>query len=328
MQTTEKRTQRSIYSARIKALRKTGDHKMQCEINGVPIENTFCETFTVRIARILVTSVNRKWALESALETKGLGRSATIPPCEASIETEAKSEETPDGRPGFIIQFLDRKPEPLKEWFVVRIRKGTMPYPKTSVFDALPKQMAEEAVEIKGTIIQTFGDGFEKETEAFGRRVFRIPRMDGDFHIETRFGIAKGVAGGMFIILAKSDEAALEAAERAVEGTRSVPFVVGKFAASGTKVGGKTYRDAIATTNDAYCPSLARHEGSRIPENVKCVYEVIVSGLRLEYVTRAMKVGIENATKVHGVSGITAANYGGTLGKGKIFLQSLFDSRS
>jgi len=301
---------------------------MEFKINGVPIEDTFCETFTVRIARILVTSVNRKWALEPALETKGLGRSAAIPPSEASIETEAKPEETPDGRPGFIIQFLDRKPEPLKEWFIVRIRKGVMPYPKTNVFDALPKEMAEEAVDIKGTIIQTFGDGFEEETEAFGRHVFRIPRMDGDFHIETRFGIATGVAGGMFIILAKSDEAALEAAERAVEGTKSVLFVVGKFAASGTKVGGKTYREAIATTNDAYCPSLARNEGSKIPENVKCVYEVIVSGLKLEYVTRAMKVGIENATKVHGVLGITAANYGGTLGKGKILLQSLFDSES
>jgi formylmethanofuran--tetrahydromethanopterin N-formyltransferase len=105
---------------------------MESEINGVPIDNTFCETFKVRIARILVTSVNRKWALESASEAKGLGRSATIPPCEASIETEARPEETPDGRPGFIIQFLDRKPELLNEWFIVRVRKGIMPYPKTN----------------------------------------------------------------------------------------------------------------------------------------------------------------------------------------------------
>jgi len=301
---------------------------MESEVNGVPIENTFCETFKVRIARILITSMNRKWALESASEAKGLGRSATIPPCEASIEMEAKPDETPDGRPGFIIQFLDRKPELLKEWLIVRVRKGIMPYPKTNVFDALPKEMAEETVEIKGTIIQTFGDGFEEETDAFGRHVFKIPRMDGDFHIETRFGIAKGVAGGMFIILAKSDEAALEAAECAVEGTRSIPFVVGKFAASGTKVGGKTYHEAVATTNDAYCPSLAGNADTKISNDVKCVYEVIVSGLRQEYVARAMKRGIENATKVHGVSGITAANYGGTLGRGKIFLQSLFDSES
>ena len=293
-------------------------------VSKVPIDDTYCETFTVRIARILVTSVNRKWALESALETKGLGRSATIPPCEASIEAEAKPEETPDGRPGFIIQFIDRKFEPLKEWFVVRIRKGVMPYPKTSVFDALPREMAQEFVDIKGTIIQTFGDGFEEETEAFGREVFRIPRMDGYFHIERKFGFAKGVAGGMFLILAKSDEAALEAAEQALEGTKSVPYVVGKFAASGTKVGGKNYKDAVATTNEAYCPSLVRNEGSKLSADVKCVYEVIVSGLKQEDVRQAMKIGIQNATKVEGVLKITATNYGGTLGKGKIFLRSLF----
>jgi formylmethanofuran--tetrahydromethanopterin N-formyltransferase len=298
---------------------------MDFKVNGVSIEDTFCETFTVRVARILVTSVSRKWALESAIEAKGLGRSATIPPSEASIEAEAGPQETPDGRPGFIIQFLDRKFEPLKEWFIVRIRKGIMPYPKTNVFDVLPSEMAEEFVDIRGTMIQTFGDGFEEEVEAFGKEVFRIPRMDGYFHIERRFGVAKCVAGGMFLILAKSDEAALEAAERAVEGTKSVPYVVGKFAASGTKVGGKNYKDAIATTNDVYCPTLARNEGSKISEDVKCVYEVIVSGLKIENVNRAMKVGIENATKVRGVLGITASNYGGTLGKGKIFLRNLFE---
>lgn len=297
-------------------------------VNGVPVEDVFCETFTVRIARILVTSVNRRWALESALETKGLGRSATIPPSEASIEAEARPNETPDGRHGFVIQVIDRKLEQLKRWLIVRIRKGVMPYPKTSVFDALPAEMAEEFVEVRGTVVQTFGDGFEEETEAFGRNVFKIPRMDGWFYVERRFGVARGVAGGMFLILAESDEAALEAAEQAVEGIKTVPYVVGKFAASGTKVGGKRYKEAVATTNDAYCPCLARSEGSKIPENVKCVYEVIVSGLRLEDVSRAMKVGIENATRVHGVLKITATNYGGALGKGKIFLRSLFSPES
>jgi formylmethanofuran--tetrahydromethanopterin N-formyltransferase len=297
---------------------------MDFRVNGVLVDDTFCETFTARVARILVTSVNRKWALESAMEAKGLGRSATIPPSEASIEAEAGCDETPDGRPGFIIQLIDRKFEPLREWFIVRIRKGVMPYPKTSVFDVLPQEMAEEFVDIRGTMIQTFGDGFEDEVSAFGKEVLRIPRMDGFFYIEKRFGVAKGVSGGMFLILAKSDEAALEAAERAVESTRSVSYTVGKFAASGTKVGGKKYKDAIATTNDEYCPSLLRSQGSKIPAGVKCVYEVIVSGLRLENVVRAMKLGIENATKVSGVLNITASNYGGTLGKGKIFLHDLF----
>lgn len=297
---------------------------MPFSVNGVPIDDTFCETFTVRIARLLVTSVNRKWALESAYETKGLGRSATIPPCEASLETEANPRDTPDGRPGFIIQFLDRKPEVLKEWFIVRVRKGVVPYPKTSVFDALPRERAVEFLDIEGTMLQTFGDGFEEETEAFGRYVYRIPRMDGYFHIERKFGIAKGVAGGMFLILAVSDEAALEAAERALEAVGTVPYVVGKFASSGTKVGGKKYKNAVATTNEAYSPVLSGRVESKIEKGVRCVYEVIVSGLTLENVTGAMKAGIENATKVSGVVKVTSTNYGGTLGKGKIYLRDLF----
>jgi formylmethanofuran--tetrahydromethanopterin N-formyltransferase len=294
-------------------------------VNGVPIEDSFCETFKVYVARMLVTSVNRKWAFEAAMEAKGLGRSATIPPCEASIETEVKPEEAPDSRPGFIVQFLDRRFDSLREWLIVRIRKGVLPYPKTSVFDVLPKEMAEESVEVEGTVIQTFGDGFEKETEAFGRQVYRIPRMDGHFVVERRFGVARGVAGGMFLILAESDSAALKAAETALEGIQTVSYVVGKFASSGTKVGGRTYKDAVATTNDAYCPSLAKNPGSQLPSGVECVYEVIVSGLRQEPVERAMKVGIENATKVRGVAKIATANYGGTLGKGTIHLQSLFN---
>jgi len=307
---------------------KIGMAVVEFRVNGVMVEDAFCETFSVRIARMLVTSVNRKWALESALEAKGLGRSATIPPSEASIEAEVAPDDAPDGRPGFIVQILDRKLDQLEQWFVVRIRKGVMPYPKTNVFDVLPREMAEDFVGIRGTMVQIFGDGFEEEVDAFGRRVFKIPRMDGWFHVETEFGITKGVAGGMFLILADSDEVALEAAEKALEGVGGVPYVVGKFAASGTKVGGKNYKGAIATTNDAYCPNLAHSRGSKIIEDVKCVYEVIASGLRLANVREAVKVGIENATKVDGVLKITAANYGGTLGKGKIFLRSLFNPES
>jgi formylmethanofuran--tetrahydromethanopterin N-formyltransferase len=69
-------------------------------------------------------------------------------------------------------------------------------------------------------------------------------------------------------------------------------------------------------------------EGSMIPEGVRCVYEVIVGALRPQDLNMAMKVGIESATTVHGVRKITAANYGGTLGKGKIYLQNLFGSET
>ncbi|MFX0207155.1 MAG: formylmethanofuran--tetrahydromethanopterin N-formyltransferase, partial [Candidatus Hodarchaeota archaeon] len=196
----------------------------------------------------------------------------------------------------------------------------------TSVFDALPRKMAERFVEIKGSLVQTFGDGFEEETEEFGREVYKIPKMDGWFYVEKKFGIRKAITGGMFLILANSSKAALESAEQALEAIQTVPYIVGKIAASGSKVGGKTYTDVVATTNDAFCPTLLPHEGSMISEDVKCVYEVIISGLRLEDIENAMKIGIEKATEVPGILKITSSNYGGTLGKGKIYLHNLFKS--
>ncbi len=132
----------------------------------------------------------------------------------------------------------------------------------------------------------------------------------------------------MFLIFGKTDEVALEAAEKAVDAIRTFPCVLGKFASSGTKVGGKNYKNAVATTNDAYCPTLATIENSRIPHGVKCVYEVIVTALRAEDLNAAMKAGIEQACTVDGVNRITSSNYGGTLGKGKIHLHTLFASDS
>jgi len=150
------------------------------KINGVVIEDTFAEVFSMNIARILITATTRRWALESALETKGLGRSATIPPSEASIERAANVTETPDNRPGYILQIGDRKRKELDYWLVARIRKGVVPITTTAVFDALPPNLAaEDFVEIEHTPVQMFGDGYEEVVDVFGRKMYKIPRMDG-----------------------------------------------------------------------------------------------------------------------------------------------------
>jgi formylmethanofuran--tetrahydromethanopterin N-formyltransferase len=120
------------------------------------------------------------------------------------------------------------------------------------------------------------------------------------------------------------------AAEIAVEAIREVPYVfdpcAGGVAASGTKVGGKNYKNAVATTNDAFCPSIKERVGeSKIPPGVNCVYEVFVNGLNLTSVERAMKVGIEAATTVAGIKKISAGNYDGKLGKISIPLKKVLE---
>ena len=150
--------------------------------------------------------------------------------------------------------------------------------------------------------------------------------MDGAFHVERSFGVvSQAVTGGMFLILAESDETALAAAEAALDAASKIPLVVVKNAASGSKVGARNYRDMVATTNHHYCPMLAGDSESALPESVRCVYEIIVSAPGQEEVRRGMRVGIEAATSIDGVKQIHTANYGGKLGKGKIYLHSLFE---
>jgi len=294
------------------------------KINEVEVEDTFAEVFSMYTARILITAATRRWALESALETKGLGRSATIPPSEASIERAASGTETPDKRPGYILQVADRKREELKYWLVTRIRKGVFPIPTTGVFDALPQEMAEDFVEIENTPVQLFGDGYEEIVDIFGRKMYKIPRMDGFLYIEKKLGVTKGIAGGNFLIMGDSQGSTLLAAEMTLEAIMEVPYVTGRIAASGTKVGGNLYKDAVATTNDPYCACISdKVKNTKIPDGVHCVYEMIINGLTLEYVKKAMKAGVEKAVSVRGVKKITAGNYGGKLGKECIYLYNI-----
>ena len=296
-------------------------------INGVPIQDDYSETFSGRLARILVTSVNRRWALEAAMETKGLGRSATSPPCEATLEREVGPEETPDGRPGFVIQMMDRKLEQLAQCMVLRIRKGAIPNPKTSVFDALPPELAEESIDIEGTIIQRFGDGYEEAIEAFGRKLYRVPKMDGAFHVERSFGV-----------VAPGRHRGHVPDPRRVRRDRARLRGGGAGGGVGDSAGGGEERGERLQGGRQELPRHGRHDqpsllprsspadaDSALPDSVRCVYEIIVSAPRLEEVRQGMRLGIEAAASVDGVKQIHTANYGGKLGKGKIYLHSLFE---
>jgi len=59
---------------------------------------------------------------------------------------------------------------------------------------------------------------------------------------------------------------------------------------------------------------------------VNCVYEIVVNGLTVEAVKRAMGEGIKAAASISGVVRISAGNYGGKLGPYKAFLKELLET--
>ena len=285
------------------------------EIRGVFIEDTFAEAFGMRAARVVITARNHKWARIAADKLTGFATSVIACKCEAAIERDLTPDDTPDGRPGVAVLFFTMDTDSLGKRLMERIGQTVLTCPTTSCFDGLPD--APERL-LPGRAIRVFGDGFQISKVIDGRRYWRVPVMEGEFLLSESFGVQKkSVAGGNFLILAEDEEIALTAAEAAVtaiEGTADVilPFP-GGIVRSGSKVGARRYKGMIASTNDAYCPTLRPLVPSAIPDGVNAVLEIVLDGLSAAAVSAAMRRGIDAAC-LPGVRAITAGNYGGKLG--------------
>ncbi|PYO98062.1 MAG: formylmethanofuran--tetrahydromethanopterin N-formyltransferase [Gemmatimonadetes bacterium] len=284
------------------------------KINGVVIDDTFAEAFTMRVARIVITGRTMRWAREAALKLTGFATSVIACKCEAGIERELAPAETPDGRPGVSVLFLTMDKESLPKQLIVRIGQTVLTCATTACFDGLPDVPDRLTV---GKALRVFGDGFQASKVIGGKRYWRIPVMEGEFLIEETFGMQKGVGGGNFLILAEDAEAALAAAEAAVDAMTNQPGVIlpfpGGVVRSGSKVGSQRYKGMVATTNDPFAPTLRAMTKSQVPEGVNSVLEIVLDGTDAPSIEAAMRLGIPAACQP-GVRTITAGNYGGKLG--------------
>jgi formylmethanofuran--tetrahydromethanopterin N-formyltransferase len=292
-------------------------------INGVAIDETFAEAFTMRVARIVITAKNTKWAREAALKLTGFATSVIGCKCEAGIEHELAATETPDGRPGLSVLLFTMDKESLPQRLIERLGQTVLTCPTTACFDGLTSAPDRLAV---GKSLRVFGDGFQGSKVVGGRRYWRLPVMEGEFLIDETFGTQKGVGGGNFLILAEDADAALAAAEAAVAAMDPLPGVIlpfpGGVVRSGSKVGSKRYKNMIATTNDAFAPTLRAITASAVPEGVNSVLEIVLDGLDAPAIENAMRAGIPAACR-SGVRAITAGNYGGKLGPHHFHLRKI-----
>ena len=282
---------------------------------GVQIEDTFAEAFTMRAARLVITAASPRWANEAALKLTGFATSVIGCKCEAGIERVLAPAETPDGRTGVSVLLFTMDSASLGTRLIERIGQTVLTCPTTACFDGLPA--APDRVSA-GRALRVFGDGFQGSKVVGGRRYWRVPVMEGEFLIEESFGVSKtAVGGGNFLILAESAESALGAAEASVDAMRGAIGVIlpfpGGVVRSGSKVGSKRYKKIIASTNDAYAPTLRSVTASDLSEGVNSVLEIVLDGLNADAISRAMRTGIDAACRP-GVRAVTAGNYGGKLG--------------
>ena len=300
------------------------------EWRGVAIRDTFAEAFDMYAARVIITAQSAAWARTAGQAMTSFATSVIGCKVEAGIEADLGPSETPDGRPGVSVLVFGVDAPGLTTRLLDRIGQTVLTCPTTACFDGLPD--APDRMPIGG-VLRHFGDRFQSSKVIDGTRYWRIPVMEGEFLIQETFGIQKAIGGGNLLILATDQTSALEAAEAAANAMRAVRGVIlpfpGGIVRSGSKIGARRYKSMIASTNDAYCPTLRGRVGveSALPENVNAVLEIVVDGLDRGAVAQSLQAGIDAACRP-GVVAITAGNYGGKLGKHHFRLHDLCASWS
>jgi formylmethanofuran--tetrahydromethanopterin N-formyltransferase len=233
--------------------------------------------------------------------------------CEAGIGGLLSPDQTPDGRPGVLVLFFTMSKKDMEKHLLLRLGQCVMTSPTSACYNDL---QADVKVRVGGKL-RYFGDGFQSSKLLEGRRLWRVPVMDGEFVIEESFGVTEAVGGGNFLILGDSQQNALTAAEAAVEAIRVVPGAIlpfpGGIVRSGSKVGSR-YKGQFVSTNTAYCPTIRRQVDSALPGGVNAVMEIVIDGLDEGAVREATRIGVQAACQ-SGVLCISAGNYGGKLGQ-------------
>lgn len=290
-------------------------------INGVTIDDTFAEAFGMRGTRVIITAQNHKWANNAAAAMTGFATSVIACGVEAGIERELDPSETPDGRPGVSVLLFAMSSAVLMKQLETRMGQCVLTCPTAAAFSGIDEGYPEITRINLGKNLRFFGDGFQISKQFGGKRYWRVPVMDGEFMTEETTGMIRSVGGGNFLILAESQPQALAACEAAIEAMKQIPNVImpfpGGVVRSGSKVGSK-YKALIASTNDAFCPTLKGITKTELSPEIESVMEIVIDGLSDADIRKATRVGIAAACELgaaNGIKRISAGNYGGKLGQ-------------
>lgn len=293
------------------------------------VEDTYSEAFDGLFCRITITAKDETRLKRAAYGSTSLPM-VVVGRTEGGVEKWLSPVETPDRRIGAIVQFwgaideskaFEDSLKKLVKEVSYRIRQEILVEPTTRVFNALDSEKKFDVMDTVGHC----GDGYEWEEEYIGRKVINIPIMMPGFRIERYLGYGIGVSGGNLWLMCRDEDSALRAGDKALEAIHRVEGVITPFdvCSAGSKPETK-YPEIGPTTNHPYVPSLkGKISGSKVPEGVESIPEIVIDGVSVDAVKEAMKNAINSVATMIGVVRISAGNYGGKLGKHKIYLREL-----
>jgi len=297
------------------------------------IVDTYCEAFEGLVVQLMVTAQDAEF-LNRATNAFTALPSTVFGDAEGGIVRWLSEEETLDGRLGAIVQLWvtgtgKKATAKFYEQLGRRMRQGILVVPTTAVFDYYPR-----TTEFKFNMMNNVGhcgDGYEWVVEKFNRNLINVPIMMGyDFLIEEDISYAKGVMGGNLWLFCDSVESGIKVGREGVKILAELDDVCTTFdvCSAGSKLvpPDAKYPEIGPSTNHPFCPTLKDKLYSdefQVPEGVNSIPELVFNGLQLDDVKVAMQKTIEGISDMDGLLKISAGNYGGKLGKFKIYLREL-----
>ncbi len=287
-------------------------------VNGIRIDDTFAEAFGMSGTALVITADTPKWAMIAAQTMTGFGTSVIGCGAECGIDCIVPPAETPDGRPGVRVLLFGFSPDSLGPQVKNRVGQCVLTSPGSACYNGLDSKTKLPL----SAGPRFFGDGWQASKRLGRRRYWRVPVMDGEFVIEDTCGLTTdAVGGGNLLIIGKDRAGLLETTEAAVAAIAAIPDVItpfpGGIVRSGSKVGSK-YKGAVASTNNAFCPTLKGTTRSELDADTIAVLEIVIDGLTSNAVSNATRAGLKAVIDIGAAKSVTrvsAGNYGGKLGQ-------------
>lgn len=298
------------------------------------VDDTYAEGFRSIYGEVLFTARDEKWLGHCIHAVTGHSSSTILCDCESGVSQWLLPEQTPDGRIGAVVQFhvprfrKDRR-EHLEKVMLARISQNALTCPTVRCFNRLE---TDDYFKL-GRKIALFGDRHQFRDVRHQQPGWVIPILGGEFFLSRRFGFQDGVMGGNLWFFGSTEDAAIEAAEKAAAAVMTIPDTIlpfpGGVAASGSKAGSR-YDFLIASTYAEYCPSLKQKLGvaSKVPEGVASIQEIIINGRDVAALNMATAAAIHAAAPTEHLVRISAGNYGGRLGKTFVHLHEVLGLRA
>ena len=291
------------------------------------IDDTYAEAFRSIYAEVLITARDRIWLDHAVNAVTGNASSSILCDCEAGLDRYLDPAQTPDARPGAVVQFhvprfhKDRT-QRLERVLLVRLSQNVLTCPTAACFNLL-----DEPTYFKlGRKIAFFGDGWQFRDVRFGRKVWVIPILSGEFVLDRRFGYRDGLMGGNLWLMGAMPTRLCWPPSAPYRRSIKCPACL-RHSRAVSRRAVRRWEADTSSRLPAPMKRIARHcatslaHQSKLPAGVASVQEIIINGRDLPTIAQATQAVISGCVETPGLMKISAGNYGGRLGKGFIYLR-------